>query len=1299
MRKEKEKPYSRLRSPKSGAASPDSRLAALRKRAGEKLRDKTDRLEELSTQDVKTIVHDLGTYQIELEMQNEELRRSQQEIETSQRSYADLYDFAPIAYFILDEKTRIVSANLAAADLLGKKRNILGKMQFRSFVSMADRGAFDAHCRRTIEDKGLQSCEVRLKGPGGATIFARLQSIPEDSKNSGPVMLKTAVTDITKLRQAEELTRHLASFPQLNPNPVLELDHTGKIVFANMAAGDALEKLDMNRGDLRPFLPSDMSDIIAGLKKKPAAPFTCELKIKDKVFAETIQIVPQFNVVRLYIRDITDRRQIEEKLRTSELQFRLITETSPDVIFQMTPEGRMTYCSPASRSFGYDPEQVVGEPFSKFVHQDDLAEAEDALKKLNSGEAVSSLEIRLLRADLSPVICEIKMTPMIRNGLIAGIQGITRDISDRKRAEEELIRAKDELELRVKERTVELFEKSRILEAFFRHTQTSLVFLDRDFNFIRVNNAYAKACSRPLTDFEGHNHFIDYPSAELKEKFSRVVETKQPFSIFGRPFTFPDHPEWGTTYWDLTLAPVLNAEGEVDFLVFSLLDVTESKLALEQVHSMKRLYSMLSSVNEAIMRIHDPERLYHEICRISVEKGRFKMAWIGLTEHATRKVAPVASYGDTGGYMETITIYASDILEGSGPTGRAIREGKYMICSDIEYDPIMLPWKDEALSHGFRSLAAIPISEGGHIIGALTIYADTPKFFNDEELDPLISMTDNISFALDAMSNEKRRLAAEKTLLQTAEEIHDLYNNAPCGYHSLDKNGTIIRINDTELKWLGYTRKEVIGNKKIYEFFTPEGVERFRQSYPAFVETGSLVDLEFDLVRNDGTIFSVLLNGTAIRDKDGNFLMSRSTMFDVTARNEAEQRLRVNSELLKLFAQKNSLGEYLNAVSRLISMWSECRHVGFRIVDENKNIPFLASIDYDPGFLRRESELSLAHDQCICTRVISGSPELSDLVCMTPSGSFISENTESFTKALTAGQRSKYRGVCMQTGFRTLAVVPIRYRDKVLGAIHIADERENAVTVKKIEFIEQLSIIVGEAVYRFSAEEELKKSREALRNLSTYMREAREEERTRIAREIHDELGQIVTALRLDLAWIRDTFKDQEVIFNKAKSMLTLVDATIQTVNNIITELRPGMLDVLGLFAAIEWQASELEKMSGITCDLALPAEDVELSAETSTNIFRIIQELFTNIARHSKATAASVQIEIKKDRLFLKVSDNGVGTKPQDISNPVSFGIIGIKERVYAMKGDMNIEGKPGRGTTVVIMLPVQTNQDGRRE
>ncbi|MCX5820214.1 MAG: PAS domain-containing sensor histidine kinase [Deltaproteobacteria bacterium] len=226
---------------------------------------------------------------------------------------------------------------------------------------------------------------------------------------------------------------------------------------------------------------------------------------------------------------------------------------------------------------------------------------------------------------------------------------------------------------------------------------------------------------------------------------------------------------------------------------------------------------------------------------------------------------------------------------------------------------------------------------------------------------------------------------------------------------------------------------------------------------------------------------------------------------------------------------------------------------------------------------------------------------------------------------------------------------------------------------------------------RIQAEKELEHSRQELRNLSTHQQTVREEERTRIAREIHDELGQTLTALKMDLAWLKNRLPaGMKPLHAKMQQMSKLADATIESVHRIATELRPGLLDDLGLAAAIEWQAADFQNRSGIACKATLAADDLELDRDLATALFRIFQETLTNIARHAGATRAEVSLERSEDRIVLTVADNGRGITRKQSEDDRAFGIIGMRERAHLWGGELRIAGSREEGTTVTVAIPL---------
>ena len=226
---------------------------------------------------------------------------------------------------------------------------------------------------------------------------------------------------------------------------------------------------------------------------------------------------------------------------------------------------------------------------------------------------------------------------------------------------------------------------------------------------------------------------------------------------------------------------------------------------------------------------------------------------------------------------------------------------------------------------------------------------------------------------------------------------------------------------------------------------------------------------------------------------------------------------------------------------------------------------------------------------------------------------------------------------------------------------------------------------------RKRAEDKLRKSHEQLRALSIYLQYVREDERIRISRQVHDELGHALTGLKIDLHWLAHRLpRPYRSLLNKTRAMSSDIDTTIRTVRRIATELRPGILDDLGLVAALEWEAQEFQKRTGIQCAVSSELADVLLDQNLNTAFFRIFQETLTNIMRHARASRVEVHLKKWNGSFTLQVKDNGRGISDAEISNTKSVGLLGMRERAAQFGGELTINGIPGKGTTITVVIPV---------
>jgi signal transduction histidine kinase len=232
--------------------------------------------------------------------------------------------------------------------------------------------------------------------------------------------------------------------------------------------------------------------------------------------------------------------------------------------------------------------------------------------------------------------------------------------------------------------------------------------------------------------------------------------------------------------------------------------------------------------------------------------------------------------------------------------------------------------------------------------------------------------------------------------------------------------------------------------------------------------------------------------------------------------------------------------------------------------------------------------------------------------------------------------------------------------------------------------------IQRDVTVRHRAAEQVLASAEQLRALASRLQRVREEERTQIAREVHDELGQALTGLKLDVAWMRHRLPRNRETLAQCASIIQQIDRTLAAVRRIATALRPSILDQLGLAAALEWQGQEFGSRTGIAVEMDLVTDGSAIADDLGSSAFRILQESLTNIIRYASATRVMIRLRHTPELLTLDVTDDGVGFLPEKLDGVGSLGLLGMRERALACGGELAIASAPGRGTTVSLRVPL---------
>ena len=455
--------------------TPSADAAELRRQAEERLGAKKAEAAAPTKADALRLLHELQVHQIELELQNEELRGSRAEVEAGLERYTELYDFAPVGYVTLGRDGSIRQLNLAGASMLGAERARLSGRRFGDFVGEADRGGFQAFLEKAFALQAKEVCELALRNEGQGPQYVQLTATAAQDGHE----CRVVIADITARKQAEAQVSHLASFPMHNPRPIVEVDVAGHVLFCNPVAEQMFPDLNQ-RGVEHPWL-ADWEPLLRTLREGGAKAISREVHFDGKWYHQTIHFVDGARRVRIYGADITVRKRAEEALKISEVRYRRLFETSRDGILILDAEtGHISDVNPfLVEMLGYSREEFLGKKLWEIGPFKNVDATKAAFLELQDGGFVRYEDLPLETKDGRPIAVEF-VCNVYRVNHHKVIQCNIRNITDRKLIAAALQKANDELEHRVEERTAELRTALADLNAMKEQLEVENIYFRRE---------------------------------------------------------------------------------------------------------------------------------------------------------------------------------------------------------------------------------------------------------------------------------------------------------------------------------------------------------------------------------------------------------------------------------------------------------------------------------------------------------------------------------------------------------------------------------------------------------------------------------------------------------------------------------------------------------------------------------------------------------------------------------------------------------------------------------------------------
>lgn len=710
--------------------------------------------------------------------------------------------------------------------------------------------------------------------------------------------LKNKIVQLVRRRAAENaLAESKEKYRDLveNLNEVPYIIDTGGIVAYispmvsqfGYTAGDVTGKAVMDF--IVPEDRFDMEERLAAIRNGLAEPYAFRIRSGDGsirwVRGSSRPILENgvFAGIRGIMTDITAQKEMEIALTASEGHYRAVYDNAPMGIFHSTLDGRLVDANPAfARIFGYDsPDDMIGTVNERGGAETIYADAEtrpDFIRQARDTTGWQSCENRFRKKDGTVFVGTLTYRLFANPAGMPELEGFIIDVTESRKAQ------------------ARIAERERRYHNVFDSAGDALLVIDKGTGRVLDANRAALALYqysldefRCLTFADLAGHPAPEGSISASGGFTPAVyHRKKDGTGFPVEVTGNAYPQKNRT-----------------ICIASVRDITRRKEAEERVLANRRLYVVLSQISQAIVRVRDLETLLAAICRIAVEYGHFRMAWVGLADREKQVISPVAHAGFEDGYLAAIHIPLDASPEGSGPTGTAFRSNSPVIVSDMETDPRMEPWRDEATRRGYRSSAAFPFSLHGEVVGILNLYAGEPGFFTDSETGLMGEIAGNISFALGLLDEQARRARAEHALAGSEERARFLaaiLEMSSQAFFTGYEDGRFGVTNPAFLDLLGYSEAEL--RNLSWRALTPlEMAESEEKELEELIATGTPRRYEKEFLRKDNTRVPVEIFAHRAADSGGNVRYFYSFVTDVTERkNILARNVRARKEWETIFS-------------------------------------------------------------------------------------------------------------------------------------------------------------------------------------------------------------------------------------------------------------------------------------------------------------------------------------------------------------------------------------------------------------